>query len=113
MDTFDSEKFLSELDVLSKESMPGCGLVFELYQRRLSAAIDKVVAGLPEEQHAQAFELARQEFDYLSAEEIAEEIRRDSERGYCCHGFERNCCPLGCGDLGDDCCDAADLMEEP
>ncbi|HAJ2913385.1 TPA: cobalamin biosynthesis protein CbiX, partial [Escherichia coli] len=28
-------------------------------------------------------------------------------------GFERNCCPLGCGDLGDDCCDAADLMEEP
>lgn len=60
MDTFDSEKFLSELDVLSKESMPGCGLVFELYQRRLSAAIDKVVAGLPEEQHACAFELARQ-----------------------------------------------------
>ncbi|BDW09622.1 CcgAII protein [Escherichia coli] len=99
MDTFDSEKFLSELDVLSKEIMPGCGLVFELYQRRLSAAIDKVVAGLPEEQHAQAFELARQEFDYLSAEEIAEEIRRDSERGYCCHGFDRDCCPLGCGDL--------------
>ncbi|EDW3960011.1 cobalamin biosynthesis protein CbiX, partial [Salmonella enterica subsp. enterica] len=24
-----------------------------------------------------------------------------------------NCCPLGCGNLGDDCCDAADLMEEP
>ena len=47
MDTIDSEKILSELDVLSKESMPGCGLVFELYQRRLSAEIDKVVAGLP------------------------------------------------------------------
>ncbi len=27
------------------------------------------------------------------------EIRRDSERGYCCHGFDRDCCPLGCGDL--------------
>lgn len=60
MDTFDSEKFLSELDVLSKEIMPGCGLVFELYQRRLSAAIDKVVAGLPEEQHAQAFDVGGQ-----------------------------------------------------
>lgn len=24
----------------------------------------------------------------ISAEEIAEEIRRDSERGYCCHGVE-------------------------
>ncbi|EFJ1100485.1 cobalamin biosynthesis protein CbiX, partial [Escherichia coli] len=31
----------------------------------------------------------------ISAEEIAEEIRRDSERCYCCHGFDRNCCPLG------------------
>nr|WP_250151545.1 CcgAII protein [Escherichia coli] len=71
---------------------------FELYQRRLSAAIDKVVAGLPEEQHARRLNWLA-EFDYLSAEEIAEEIRRDSERGYCCHGFDRDCCPLGCGDL--------------
>lgn len=99
MDTFDSEKFLSELDILSKEIMPGCGLVFELYQHRLSAAIDKVVARLPEEQHAQAFELARKEFDYLSAKEIAEEIRNGYANGYCCHGFDRDCCPLGCGDL--------------
>lgn len=74
-------------------------LFFELYQRRLSAAIDNFVAGLPEEQQTLAFELARQEFDYRSAEEITDEIRRDTENGYCCHGLDRNCCPLGCGDL--------------
>ncbi|EFJ2009215.1 hypothetical protein [Escherichia coli] len=101
METFDTDKFRSELELLSKRIMPGCGLVFELYQRRLSAAIDEFVARLPKEQHAQAFELARQEFDYLSAEEIADEIRRDAEKGYCCHGFDRDCCPLGCGDLDD------------
>ncbi|EKO6116475.1 CcgAII protein [Klebsiella pneumoniae] len=101
MNTFNADKFRSELDVLSKKTMPGCGLVYELYQRRLSAAIDNLVATLPAEQHAQAFELARQEFDYLSAEDIAEEIRRDSENGYCSHGLDRNCCPLGCGDLGE------------
>lgn len=80
METFDTDKFRSELDLLSKRIMPGCGLVFELYQRRLSAAIDEFIARLPKEQHAQAFELARQEFDYLSAEEIADEIRRDAEK---------------------------------
>ncbi|EPR4378957.1 CcgAII protein, partial [Escherichia coli] len=32
---------------------------------------------------------------------IADEIRRDAEKGYCCHGFDRDCCPLGCGDLDD------------
>lgn len=111
--TFNADRIRSKLELLSEELMPRCGLVYELYQRRLSAAIDNFVATLPTEQHLLVLELAREEFDYLSAEEIAEEIRRDSERGYCCHGFERNCCPLGCGDLGDDCCDAADLMEEP
>lgn len=93
--TFNADRIRSKLELLSEELMPRCGLVYELYQRRLSAAIDNFVATLPTEQHLLVLELAREEFDYLSAEEIAEEIRRDSERGYCCHGFERNCCPLG------------------
>lgn len=111
--TFNADSVRSKLELLSEELMHRCGLVYELYQRRLSAAIDNFVSTLPTEQHLLVLELAREEFDYLSAEEIAEEIRRDAERGYCCHGFDRNCCPLGCGDLDDDCCNAADLMEEP
>lgn len=99
MNTFDTNKFRSELDMLAKETMSSCRLVYELYQRRLSAAIDNFVAGLPEEQQTLAFELACQEFDYRSAEEITDEICRDTENGYCCYGLDRNCCPLGCGDL--------------
>ncbi|EAB3384551.1 cobalamin biosynthesis protein CbiX [Salmonella enterica] len=45
--------------------------------------------------------VARREFDYLTQDEIAEEIRQDRENDYCSHGIERNCCPLGCGDLDD------------
>ncbi len=81
--TFNADRIRSKLELLSEELMPRCGLVYELYQRRLSAAIDNFVATLPTEQHLLVLELAREEFDYLSAEEIAEEIRRDSERGYC------------------------------
>ncbi|MDD0645552.1 cobalamin biosynthesis protein CbiX, partial [Shigella sonnei] len=76
--TFNADRIRSKLELLSEELMPRCGLVYELYQRRLSAAIDNFGATLPTEQHLLVLELAREEFDYLSAEGIAEEIRRDS-----------------------------------
>ena len=69
--TFNADRIRSKLELLSEELMPRCGLVYELYQRRLSAAIDYFVATLPTEQHLLVLELAREEFDYLSAEEIA------------------------------------------
>ncbi len=31
METFDTDKFRSELDLLSKKIMPGCGLVFGVW----------------------------------------------------------------------------------
>ncbi|MCV4820998.1 cobalamin biosynthesis protein CbiX, partial [Escherichia coli] len=74
--TFNADRIRSKLELLSEELMPRRGRVYELYQRRLSGAIDNFVATLPTEQHLLVLELAREEFDYLSAEEIAEEIRR-------------------------------------
>lgn len=91
--------FVEQCGVLSDEIMPQCGSVYELYQRRLSTGIDALLQTIPAEYREEARELARDEFDYLTAEEIAEEIRRDSEHGICSHGIDRNCCPLGCGDL--------------
>lgn len=49
--TFNADRIRSKLELLSEELMPRCGLVYELYQRRLSAAIDNFVATLPTEQH--------------------------------------------------------------
>lgn len=45
--TFNADRIRSKLELLSEELMPRCGLVYELYQRRLSAAIDNFVATLP------------------------------------------------------------------
>lgn len=44
--TFNADRIRSKLELLSEELMPRCGLVYELYQRRLSAAIDNFVATL-------------------------------------------------------------------
>ncbi|CAI1931469.1 Uncharacterised protein [Serratia entomophila] len=93
--------FREQCSILASQANAGCGLIYELYQRRLSASIDGYLEAIPEEYRQQAVELARSEFDYLSQAEIEEEIRRDREQGICSHGIDRNCCPLGCGDIDD------------
>ncbi|WP_234284532.1 CcgAII protein [Escherichia coli] len=94
-----TEDFRRQCDVFAREQQPRCGLIYELYQRRLSADIDGYLAGVPAEYRDELIAVARREFDYLTQDEIEEEIRQDSERGYCSHGIDRNCCPLGCGDI--------------
>ncbi|EBX4916122.1 CcgAII protein [Escherichia coli] len=91
-------EFREQCAALSKETMPNSGLIYELYQRRLSDRIDYFLNDVPSEHREDALKLAREEFDYLTPEEIAEEIQRDRENGMCSHGIERDCCPLGCGD---------------
>ncbi|MCF1918639.1 CcgAII protein [Klebsiella pneumoniae] len=94
------EDFRRQCESFAREQQPRCGLIYELYQRRLSADIDGYLAGVPAEYREELIAVARREFDYLTQDEIAEEIRQDRENDYCSHGIERNCCPLGCGDLG-------------
>lgn len=91
--------FYAQCDELSRKIMPGCGLSYELYQRRLSAAIDKCIDKVPAECRNLAVELARDKFEYLTPKEVAEVIRKDKENGDCCHGMHPDYCPLGCGDL--------------
>ncbi|HCQ8543606.1 TPA: CcgAII protein [Klebsiella pneumoniae] len=88
------ERFASEQQAL-------CGLIYELFQRRLSLDIENYLAGVPVEYRDELITVARREFDYITLDEVAEEIRQDLENGYCSHGIDRNCCPLGCGDLDD------------
>lgn len=96
---FNPDQFRAHVGTLAEKANTGCGLIYELYQRRLSASIDAHVAMLPAEHREPAIELAREEFDYLTADEIEAEIARDHEQGICCHGIDRDCCPVGCGDL--------------
>lgn len=101
MTTFDESAWIEQCNKQASVANAGCGLVYELYQRRLSGAIDGLVNDLPAEHQARALEIARAEFDYLSPDEIGEEIRQDMEDGYCSHGLPLDCCPVGCGDLCD------------
>ncbi|WP_253926796.1 CcgAII protein [Dickeya dadantii] len=99
---FDVKEFLDDIEASSKIVNRNCGLSYELFQRRLSAEIDNKIQKLPTEYQDQAIELAREHFDYISKDEIEEEIRNDMENGICCHGIDKNCCPSGCGEYDDD-----------
>ncbi|EPN9162970.1 hypothetical protein ACT4EA_004166 [Escherichia coli] len=97
--TFNAEQIRADMDSMSKQAQAGCGCVYELYVRRLSADIDNYIAALPASQQPHALRLAKNEFDYQSADEIHEQIMLDREQGLCSHGLDPDCCPCGCGDL--------------
>ncbi|WP_313397369.1 hypothetical protein [Acinetobacter variabilis] len=96
---FNAEKVRADMDSMSKQAQAGCGCIYELYVRRLSADIDNYIAALPATQQPHALRLAKNEFDYQSADEINEQMMRDREQGLCSHGIEPDCCPCGCGDI--------------
>ncbi|HCA3195761.1 TPA: hypothetical protein MN540_005069 [Klebsiella pneumoniae] len=96
---FDAEAFSKHMDESAKRASKRCGCIYEVYQRSLSGAIDSYIATLPAAHKQEALALARHKYDYLTAEEIAEEISRDQEAGLCSHGLDPDCCPCGCGDL--------------
>lgn len=70
------EDFRRQCESFAREQQPRCGLIYELYQRRLSAVIDGYLAGVPAEYREELIAVARREFDYLTQDEIAEEIGR-------------------------------------
>lgn len=92
-------KYHNIFSELSKTEQSRCGCVYEMYQRNLSTAIDGYLSELTQEDKIKVIQLARAEFDYISPEEITEAIRQNQEDGYCSHGLDPNCCPLGCGDI--------------
>jgi len=92
------EDWRSLFNKLSVKITPTCGLCYELYQRRLSSSIDGALKNVNEVDKIKILEIARNEFDYLSADDIEECIKNDKENGICKHGLEFDCCPLGCGE---------------
>lgn len=92
-------KYRNIFSELSKTEQSRCGCVYEMYQRNLSTAIDGYLSELTQEDKIKVIQLARAEFDYISPEGITEAIRQNQEDGYCSHGLDHNCCPLGCGDI--------------
>lgn len=80
----------------------GCGLSYDHYVTLFSSEIDALANRLPEEQRAQALEIAAQEWDYATPAERQETQDWNAEHGYCSHGIEFGCCPAGCDRDDDD-----------
>ena len=79
----------------------GCGLSYDHYVTLFSSAIDAQANRLPDEQRAQALEIAAQEWDYATPAERQETQDWNAEHGYCSHGIEFGC-PAGCDRDDDD-----------
>ncbi|WP_422766441.1 hypothetical protein, partial [Pseudomonas aeruginosa] len=75
----------------------GCGLSYDHYVTLFSSAIDAQANRLPDEQRAQALEIAAQEWDYATPAERQETQDWLAENGCCSHGITLGCCPAGCG----------------
>ena len=94
---FDAAAWRAECMRLVEMANTACGLCFELFEARLSMAVEHAVAGMPAPQREQALAIAV-EYGYATAQQ-----REDDAEGCgtCCHGIAWGCCPAGC-DLNDD-----------
>lgn len=87
-----------KLKKLSENFMSNCGLSYDIYQQNFSKSIDELVINLNDDDKKIVIDLARELFDYLSADEIEKQITENEKEGFCQHGLDFDCCPLGCGE---------------
>lgn len=83
---------------MAAEATRRCGLSYDLYVQMFSELVDSKVGGLPADIRARAIARAER-WDYLSAAGRAKVQQELADSGYCSHGLDPNCCPVGCGDL--------------
>lgn len=83
---------------LQHDAQRGCGLVWELYTRRFSTALDRQFP--PGHPQREAVLLIASD-DYCTPEELQAQAEADAANGYCHHGLTLDCCPVGCGDRDD------------
>lgn len=95
---FSVEEWTKLCAQLAAQATRGCGCIHDLYQSMFSEAVDVRLSSVPEEDRAAALEVAGR-WDYLDPEGRAKAQQEMAEQGYCSHGLEPRCCPMGCGDL--------------
>ncbi|HFX2543989.1 TPA: hypothetical protein ACID6T_001749 [Pseudomonas aeruginosa] len=86
----------------AEHAQRGCGLSWGHWVTLFSSEIDTQASRLPEDQRAQALEIAAQEWDYATPAERQETQDWNAEHGYCSHGIEFGSCPAGCDRDDDD-----------
>ncbi|HBO3409673.1 hypothetical protein [Pseudomonas aeruginosa] len=93
----DEQSWLAICKTAATQARNGCGLSYDYYVDRFSAAIDTHIDQLPECQRAQALQKAEEEWGYATPAKRQETQNWNAEHGYCAHGIELGYCPAGCG----------------
>lgn len=89
----DKLALIAKVKELAESAHKCSGLVYELYIKRFSQSIDNFVSTLDEPDGQFVLIIAR-EHDY---QETLNDINFHDD-DCCCHGFDVDCCPLGCGE---------------
>jgi hypothetical protein len=80
---------------LAEEANHGCGLVYELFVKRLSGLIDSKINEIAPEHQAMAMEIAQQ-YGYASPNDLEQQKNEIEESGLCSlTGIDPWCCPCG------------------
>ncbi|WP_313569330.1 hypothetical protein [Comamonas terrigena] len=95
---FDKLAWQLACEKMADQANRSCGLVYEMFERDFSCAVNHAHHSLPEAHRPEAIEIAKR-FGWASEEELAATQRLMDEAGCCNHGIDRNCCPMGCGDI--------------
>jgi hypothetical protein len=85
---------------MATDANTGCGLSYDYFVGRLSAAVDRAMHDLADHERADALAIAV-EFGYETVEQREQTAIDNANDGYCTHGIEMGCCPAGC-DYPDD-----------
>ena len=93
---FDENAWLKICDELSQKATRGCGLSYEVFVEKFSAAIEDRLSVLSEDHKKSEIEIARG-YGYATPEEIEKTREQYDDMGLCTHGIDLGCCPAGCG----------------
>jgi hypothetical protein len=85
-------------EFLAQRANRSCGLVYEVYERELTSAINHELGNLAEVHRPEAIQVARS-YGWATDEELAQSRRLMEEDGSCIHGIDPHWCPAGCGDI--------------
>ena len=95
---FDKSAWQVACEKMAEQANRSCGLVYEIFARDFSRAVNQAIFSVPEAHRPDAIEIAKQ-LGWATDEELAESLRQMDEAGCCAHGIDPDCCPMGCGDI--------------
>ena len=94
----DQSQWRAQCEALAQQTAMSCGAIDAVYVQRFSFAVGVHMRDVPHVEQDTALAIAR-EYGYATAGELAQMADELARMGLCSHGLNRDCCPLGCGDV--------------